>query len=288
MEKKSMKRKVVEYIVIAIASIFYGIGVSMFLDPNNLAPGGFTGIAIIVNHYIPIPVGTLFLLLNIPVMILGVWKFGWNFIISTLYAIMAVSVSCNFFEQFGAATTDPLLAGISGGVLVAVGMGIIFKMGATTGGSDIIVKCMKIKFKHMKTGTLFLISDVLVVTASAIAFRNLNIALYAAISLFVTSIVLDMVLYGRDEAKLIYIISEVPDEIAPRLIKELDVGATFIKGRGAYSKVNKHVIMCVVRKQIAPQLEEIVKEEDPDAFMIVTKATEIYGEGYKNIFAEKI
>ncbi|MDD2973343.1 MAG: YitT family protein [Lachnospiraceae bacterium] len=288
MEKKSIKKKTVDYITIAFAAIFYGIGVSMFLDPNNLAPGGFTGIAIIINHFVPISVGTLFLLLNIPIMVLGLYKFGWRFIISTIYAIFAVSVSCNFFQQFGAATTDPLLAGIAGGVLMAGSIGTIFKAGATTGGSDILVKCLKIRFRHMKTGTLFLASDALVVTTSAIVFRNINTALYASISLFVTSIVLDLVLYGRDEAKLIYIISEVPDDIAPRLIKELDVGATFIKGRGAYSKVNKHVIMCVVKKQVAPQLEEIVKEEDPDAFMIVTKATEIYGEGYKNIFAEKI
>lgn len=260
----------------------------MFLDPNQLAPGGFTGIAIIMNHFVAVPVGTLFMILNIPIMLLGIWKFGWKFIISTLYAIFTVSISCNFFAQFGTATTDPLLAGIAGAVLVSASMGVIFKMGATTGGSDILVKCLKIRFKHMKTGTLFLLSDAMVVTASAIVFHNLNTALYAGIALFVSSIVLDLVLYGRDEAKLIYIISEVPDDIAPRLISELDVGATFIKGRGAYSKVNKHVIMCVVKKQIAPQLEEIVKEEDPDAFMIVTKATEIYGEGYKNIFDEKI
>ncbi|MDD3204829.1 MAG: YitT family protein [Lachnospiraceae bacterium] len=288
MERKSIRRRIIEYVIIAVASVFYGMGVSLFLDPNKLAPGGFTGIAIIINHYVSIPVGTLFMILNIPIMILAVWKFGWKFMLSTGYAIVMVSISCNFFAQFGVVTTDPLLAAIAGAVLLASGIGLIFKMGATTGGSDIIVKCLRIRYKHIKTGSLFLMSDALVVAASAIAFRDLNTALYAGIALFVSSIVMDMVLYGTDEAKLIYIISETPDNIAPRLMDELDAGATFIKGRGAYSKVNKHVIMCVVKKQMAPKLEEIVKEEDPDAFMIVTKATEIYGEGYKNIFAEKI
>ncbi len=288
MERKKIKRKAVKLTAIALASIVYGIGVGMFLDPNNLAPGGFTGIAIIINRYFPVSVGTLFLILNIPVMILAVYKFGWKFILSTAYAILMVSLSTDFFSKFGAATTNPLLAAISGAVLLAVGIGIIFKAGATTGGSDIIVKCLRIRFKHIKTGVLFLLIDAMVVAASAIAFGNLDTALYAGIALIVSSIVMDMVLYGTDEAKLIYIISEKPDIIAARIMQELDIGATFIEGRGAYSNTNKQVIMSVIKKQTAPNLEEIVKEEDPNAFMIITKATEIYGEGYKNIFSEKI
>ncbi len=288
MEGKVVKRRIVKLIAIAFASMVYGLGVGMFLDPNNLAPGGFTGIAIIINHYFPISVGTLFLILNIPVMILAVYKFGVKFIVSTAYAVFMVSISTNFFSGFGAATTDPLLAAIAGAVLLSIGIGIIFKEGATTGGSDIIVKCLRIRFKHIKTGILFLFIDAMVVAASAIAFEDLNTALYAGIALIISSIVMDIVLYGTDEAKLIYIISENPDIIAARIMQELDIGATFIEGRGAYSNTNKQVIMSVIKKQIAPHLEEIVKEEDPDAFMIITKATEIYGEGYKNIFSEKI
>ncbi len=288
MERKLLKRRIFKLIAIALASIVYGIGVGMFLDPNNLAPGGFTGIAIIINHYFPVSVGTLFLILNIPVMILAVYKFGGKFILSTAYAVLMVSLSTNFFSKFGAATTDPLLAAIAGAVLLSIGIGIIFKEGATTGGSDIIVKCLRIRFKHIKTGVLFLSIDALVVAASAIAFEDLDTALYAGIALVISSIVMDMVLYGMDEAKLIYIISEKPDIIAVRIMQELDIGATFIEGRGAYSNTNKQVIMSVIKKQTAPQLEEIVKQEDPAAFMIVTKATEIYGEGYKSIFSEKI
>lgn len=288
MERQKLKKKAVKLTAIALASIVYGIGVGMFLDPNNLAPGGFTGIAIIINRYFPVPVGTLFLILNIPVVILAVYKFGWKFILSTAYAILMVSLSTNFFSKFGAATKDPLLAAIAGAVLLSLGIGIIFKEGATTGGSDIIVKCLRIRFKHIKTGVLFLSIDAMVVAASAIAFEDLNTALYAGIALVISSIVMDMILYGTDEAKLIYIISQKPDIIAARIMQELDIGATFIEGRGAYSNTNKQVIMSVIKKQTAPHLEEIVKEEDPDAFMIVTKATEIYGEGYKNIFSEKI
>lgn len=287
-EKKTWKRRVMDYIQITLASLLYSVAVSLFLDPNALAPGGVTGIAIILNRLTDLETGTLVLFINIPIIAVGTWKFGWRFILSTMYCTVLTSGFINLLAPFGAATTDPFLAALAGGALMAVGIGLVFKAGATTGGTDIIIKLLRLKFPYLKTGRLFLLTDALIVTASALVFRNLDVALYAGLVVFINSVLLDVVLYGRDGAKLIFIISDRHEAITKRLLEELDIGVTYISGSGAYSGKEKKVIMCVMKKQISPQAETIVREEDPGAFIIVTSATEIFGEGYKSIYSEKL
>lgn len=288
LEKKTMKQQVWDYLVITVASLIYGVAVSLFLDPNSLAPGGVTGIAIILNRLTGLETGTWILIINIPILILGAWKFGLRFIFSTMYCTALISFFTNLLTPLGALTTDPFLAALVGGALLAVALGWVFKAGATTGGTDVIVKVLRLKFPHLKTGSLFLLTDAVIVTASAFVFRNIDIALYAGLVVFITSFLLDVVLYGRDGAKLIYIISDHSEEITKRLLEELNIGVTHMQGTGAYSGKDKNVIMCAIKKQLAPKAEEIVKEEDPLAFLIVTSATEIYGEGYKSYFSEKL
>ncbi|MBQ3104898.1 MAG: YitT family protein [Lachnospiraceae bacterium] len=287
-EKKSWKQKTVDYIVITAAAFLYGVAVSLFLDPNDVAPGGVSGVAMILNRMIPVETGTLILLLNIPILGLGLYKFGLRFLMSTIYATAASSFFTNLLAVYPPATEDLLLATVIGGGIAAVSLGLIFKVGATTGGTDIIVKVLRLRYPHLKSGRLFLICDMVVVAASAFVFDRLDSAMYAAIGVMVMSVVFDMILYGTDGAKLIYIVSDYSSVIAGRMLEELDVGVTYLEGVGAYSNQKKRVLMCVVRKQIAPHVEEIVKEEDPASFMIISSATEIYGEGYKNIFSEKI
>lgn len=287
-QKKTWKQILRDYLIITIASVIYAVAISLFLDPNSLAPGGVTGIAIILNRIIGIETGTLILVLNVPVLLLGAWKFGGGFILSTLYCTVLTSALTNVMATWGALTADPLLATLVGASLMAVSMGWIFKAGATTGGMDIVVKVLRLKFPHLKTGSLYLLIDATVVTASAFVFQNIDRALYAGVVVFLTSILLDLVLYGRDGAKLIYVISDHSEAITKRLLVELDIGVTHVQGTGAYSGKDKKVIMCVIKKPLAPKAEEIVKEEDPMAFMIVTSATEIYGEGYKSYFTEKL
>jgi len=289
-KRKKIKRILMDYIIITIASIVYGLGTSLFSDPNNLAPGGFTGVAIAMNRLAPIGTGTWFMLMNIPVLLLGVWKFGFRFIISTLYATGIISLSTNMFAQYGQAYMihDVFLAITIGSACCAWSMGVIFKHGATTGGSDIIIKLLRLKFPHIKTGMLFFITDIFVVIFAGFVFGNIDDALYSLLAVLITSFILDIVLYGRDEARLLYIISDRSEPITRRLLEELDIGVTHIYGEGAYSHKQKKVIMCVVKKRVSPLAESIVKEEDPDAFMIVTSASEIFGEGYKSYFEEKI
>lgn len=284
------KRILRSYLRITLASLVYGLALALFLDPLDLAPGGFSGIAIILNRFLAIGVGTWFMILNVPVLLLGIWKFGIHFTISTIYSTALTSLFTNLIAQyFGMyAVEDIILGVVFGSVLVAAAIGVTFLCGATTGGSDVIVKLLRLRYPHIKTGRIFFLMDLVVVTAAGIAFRNVNAALYSLISVFLMSYVLDLVLYGRDGAKLIYIISDRSDAISSRLLQELDVGATHISGKGAYSGKEKQVIMCVIRKVVYPKAEEIVREEDPEAFLIVSNASEIFGEGYKSYFDERV
>ena len=287
-EKKTFRRRLTDYLVITVASVIYAVAVSFFLDPNSLAPGGVTGIAIIFNRITGLETGTWMFMINIPILALGMWKFGWKFILSTLYCTAVTSFFTNLLTPVGAVTADPLLAALVGATLMAVALGLVFKAGATPGGTDIIIKLLRLKFPHLKTGFLFLLTDAVIVTASAFVFQNLDTALYAGIVVFINSVLLDLVLYGRDGAKMFFIISDSPETIVSRLLEELDISATYISGKGAYSGLDKKVILCVVKKPLSPKLEEIVRQEDPTAFTIITSASEIYGEGYKNIFSQKL
>ena len=279
---------ILQYAGILAASALYAAAIALFLDPNHLAPGGVSGIAIIINQLTQIPTGTLILIMNVPLMVLGMWKLGFKFLLSTLVAVISSSIFTNLLAPYGPLTTDPLLAACAGGALLAVGMGLLFTLGATSGGTDILIRVIKLKYKHLKTGSLFLITDCCVIAASALVFRNVDLALYAAIATILSSFCLDLVLYGRDEAKLVYLITDHEKAIANRLLEELEIGVTYLQGQGAYTRDNKKVILCAMQKRLLPRVQEIAMEEDPCAFLIVTSASEIFGEGFKDISAPRL
>lgn len=285
---KGIKKEIKNYALISAASVIYSVAISLFLDPNDIAPGGITGVAILINRFTDISVGTLNLILNIPIVLLGLWKFGFRFIISTLYTLGLITVLTNQLASYGAITDDLLIASVLGGCLLAISLAMIFKAGATSGGIDIVIKILRLRWKHMKTNVLFLIMDTMVILASWIVFRDMTVAFYGGVAVVVSSVVMDYWLYGTDEAKLIYIISMQPEKIKQRIMNELDITATVIQGKGAYSGHEREVLMVVMRKQMAPRAEEIVKEEDRNAFMIISSASEIFGEGYKDIMRDSI
>ncbi|MBQ7050447.1 MAG: YitT family protein, partial [Firmicutes bacterium] len=203
-------------------------------------------------------------------------------------AVAASSVFTDLLAPYGPLTSDPLLAACAGGGLLSVGMGILFKLGATSGGTDILIRVIKLKYKHLKTGSLFLVTDCCVIATSAIVFGNIDLALYAAIATIVSSFCLDLVLYGRDEAKLVYLITDHEKAIADRLLQELEIGVTYLQGQGAYTRDSKKVIFCAMQKRLLPRVQEIAMEEDPCVFLIVTSASEIFGEGFKDISAPRL
>lgn len=287
-----MKEKAVKnlknYVILTAAAVIYAVAISLFLDPNNIAPGGVTGISILVNRFTKIPTGTVNMMINIPIVLLGLWKFGWRFICSTMYALALITIFINSLAVYGAVTDDLLIAAVLGGALIGVALALVFKAGATTGGIDIIVKVVRTKRRHIKTNILFLAFDSMVILASWMVFQDLTVAFYAGIAVITDSIVMDKILYGSDEAKMIFVICDQPEQVKQRLFGELDLTATIIPAKGAYTNAPKEMLMIVTRKQVYPKLEEVVKDEDASAFMIVSSASEIFGEGYKDITREKI
>ena len=272
------------YLKLTLYSILYAVGFQLFIVPNFLAPGGFSGVSVLLNHIIPaIPTGTFLLLLNIPILIIGFWKFGVKFTITTCYCTVLTSVLMTLLYYFGnpIVSDDIFLGCVCGGALVGFSLGKIFRHGATTGGMDIIVKLIRLKVPHLKTNQVFLIADSFVVAAMILLMGDVIRGLYSAICIVISTTIMDRALYGKDEATFVHIISDKPQEVADQLLYELEMGVTFINGMGAYTKKEKKIIMCVAKKRDFHKVEAVVKRTDPKSFMIVSSAQEVFGEGYK-------
>ncbi len=272
------------YLKLTLYSILYAIGFQLFIVPNFLAPGGFSGVSVLLNHVIPIvPTGTFLLILNIPILIIGFWKFGAKFTVSTCYCVVLTSGLMTLLEIFGKpiVSDDIFLGCVCGGAIVGFSLGKIFRHGATTGGMDIVVKLIRLKVPHLKTNQVFLIADSFVVAAMILLMGDVVRGLYSAICIVISTTIMDRALYGKDEATFVHIISDKPQEVADQLLYELEMGVTFIEGMGAYTKKEKKIIMCVAKKRDFYKVEAVVKKTDPKSFMIVSSAQEVYGEGYK-------
>ncbi len=274
--------KLKKCLFLAVGIFLYSFSVSNILNPNNLAPGGITGISVILNHFTGLPLGVLIFAFNTPLIIIGLKVFGLREMLPTFITVFSCSTVMDVISGFEPVITDVFLASIYGAIIHAIGLGLILRCGSTTGGSDIIVKLLKLKFPYMETGKLFLILDAIVVTISALAFKDLTVALYAGITIFLSSIILDKILYGTDGAKMLYIISNQSNAIAEDFLHELNVGVTYLHAIGAYRNDEKRVIMCVMKKTTLPKAREIVKKYDSNAFMIIGSANEILGEGFKS------
>ena len=289
-ERKKLKRMLYNLFTLTLGSIIFAAGVACFLDPNSIAPGGISGVAIIITKFVDIlPTGTLIALINVPILIVGTTKFGFKFLASTMYAVLVSSIAVDVLSVLvGPLTNDLLLAAVGGAVLVGTGVGLVFRTGATTGGTDVIVKLLRLKWRHLPTGIIFGVVDGCVCLVSGIVFKNLEVMIYAGIALMLQGMIVNKVLYGGDGARMIYIISSHTQEIAQRMLTEVDVGATFFHGNGAYSGKNFDILMIVMRAKLLPQARDVVRQIDDNAFMIVTNATSVFGEGFKRHDAEEI
>ena len=293
MKQKQVVKKIFRYVFITFTAALYAVGIALFLNPNNLAPGGISGIAIILKKMFPgLPgVGMLILLINIPILAVGIKKFGIKFILSTMYSLIVSSVLIDILPivfNVNGVTDNKMLASVIGGATFGLGMGLMFRLDTTTGGLDIIVKIIKQKKPHLKTGQIYFLLDVVILAASAMAFKDVEVALYAAIAIYVSTVVMDRAIYGGDEATLVYTISEKRELIARRMMKEVNVGATMIQAKGAYSNETTEVIMCVMKKQTLVKVRNILKQTDSGAFMIVSSANEVFGQGFKDHFKTEI
>ncbi|MBR6578522.1 MAG: YitT family protein [Clostridia bacterium] len=289
-KNKKIKQILLDILTLTAGAVIFATGVACFLDPNSIAPGGISGVAIIITKFFDvIPTGTLIALINVPILLVGTLKFGFKFLASTMYAVLVSSVAVDTMGALvGPLTDNLLLAAVGGAVLVGTGVGLVFRTGATTGGTDVIVKLLRTKWRHLPTGIVFGFVDGMVCLTSGIVFKNIEVMIYAGIALMLQSMIMNKVLYGGDGARMIYIISSENQEIAKRLMKDVDVGATFFKGNGAYSGQNYEILMVVMRAKLLPQARDVVKQIDDGAFMIVTNATSVFGEGFKKYDSEEV
>ncbi|MEG2421408.1 MAG: YitT family protein [Oscillospiraceae bacterium] len=282
------------YFLITLGSLVYAIGFNWCYVPNHIGFGGITGIGQIVNAIFPwAPIGVVVILLNVPLFFLG-WKLlGGHLLVSSLYAMAVSSIFIDLitllyrtFPQNPLLVTmyspmDPFLATIFGGVLMGLPLGLIFQQGATTGGTDLIARLVKIKFAWLPMGQLLLVIDMVVIILVAITFKNLSTAMYGMVSLYLSSLVMDKVLYGMDLAKVAYVICEKPMEITKFIIEELDRGVTILPGVGGYSGAPKKVLLCAFKQRQIVTLKKTIKEIDPAAFLIVCDAHEVLGDGFR-------
>ena len=281
--KESLRKTLLAYVWITLASVIYAIGFNWCYEPNQIGFGGITGVAQIINAVLPwAPIGTVVILLNAPLFLLGWRLLGGHLLLSSLYAMFVSSLAIDLLHMvYTFQPMDPVLATIYGGVLMGGSLGIVFLQGATTGGTDLIARLLKLKLAWLPMGKLLMVIDLAVILAVAAAFGNMYSALYGVVALYLSSKVMDMVLYGLDTAKVAYIISQDPQTIAYRLTRELDRGVTILQGRGAWSGQDKEVLMCAFKQRQIVAMKRMVKEIDPDAFLIVCDAHDVMGEGFR-------
>lgn len=284
-----MSYYVKSYVVITLGSILYALAYNIFYAPNLVAMGGLTGLGQVLNALIPVlPVGTTVFVMNVPLFFLG-WKFiGGHLLVSSLYAMTFSSFAIDVMDMiYQFPPMDTMLAAIFGGALLGAGIGLVFSKGATTGGTDLIARLLKLKFAWLPMGTLVLIPDFIVIVLAAVAFGKVESALYGLVSLFITSKVMDMVLYGMDSSKVAYIISDSCKEITDAVMA-MDRGATILHGEGAYSGDEKKVLMVAFKQKEIVPLKEKVNEIDPHAFLIVCDAHDVLGEGFRTYSKDDI
>lgn len=284
-----MRRVLADLLFDAIGSLIYAVGLSCFTAPARIAPGGVSGIAVILKQLFGVPLSVTTLALNIPLLLLA-WRFlGRGFTLRTMKTVLIQTAVTQVVESyFPAYTGEPMLAALFGGVCIGVGLALVFQRGSTTGGTDIVSRLIQLRHRYLPIGKVMLLVDACVVAASVIVFRNLEIGLYALITIFASSRVMDTILAGVNRGRLMLIISDRNDLITTDIMDKLQRGVTILNGRGAYSGLPKNVLMCAVRISEYPRVTEFVRQHDPDAFIITTEASEIRGEGFAGVTDEQI
>jgi uncharacterized membrane-anchored protein YitT (DUF2179 family) len=283
----SHKEICLDILFLTVGCFIYSASVTIFTAPNKLAPGGITGIATVLYYTIGTPIGLMISVLNIPLFILGFKLIGGKFMFKSIYctAIVSIGVSVlGFLPKYnGSIGNNMLLVALYGGVLDGIGLGLVFMRGATTGGTDIASRLLKLKWPYVPMGRMMMIIDTIVILVSVVVFKSVDSGLYSMIQLFVSSKVIDLILYGSDNGKMVLVVSNKNEEIAKTITVELDRGITMLKSRGFYTGVEREVLVCAVRRQQTARVRSIVRAVDPTAFIIMCEASDVIGEGFKPI-----
>lgn len=272
-------------LMITFGSAIFSLGFDLFLDPNGISCGGVSGIAMLIVYATKsrwLTVGILSFMFNLPLFLLGLRHIGKRFFFGSLLG-MAVSSVC--FDLFAVLIpipkVEPLLAAIFGGIITGGGLGLVFIAEASTGGVDIVARLLKMKLRNLPIGKIILCMDLCTAIATGIVYREFTNTLYSAITLFLSSVALDKMVYGLDYSKVALIISDQDEKIAQKISTQLERGITLLSGEGYYSRSDKTVLLCAVKRKELAQLKEIVMTVDPTAFLILQDAHQVLGDGFK-------
>lgn len=277
---------VLDLLLITAGAAIYALALNMFITPNNIAPGGVSGISIIVSGLTGVPVGVLIVLINVPLLIAGFVLLNKRTMFKTLYSVVALSVMTDFvfadITPYLAQQGNGILAAIFGGLLMGAGQGFNYMRESTTGGTDIVIKILLRFNPQKKLGQLSMALNACVVAAGYIVYKDLDVVMYALIAIFVESRVVDMLVYGGNECRFLMIFSEKYDELAQKLLTQ-DIGVTLLNGEGAYSKAQRRVLAIAVRKGDYVRVRRTIKQTDPAAFVVITGASEVLGKGFEKL-----
>ena len=279
------KTLVLDGLFFVAGALIDAVAVNVFTAPNHIAPGGITGIGTMLNYLFQTPIGMVNMLINIPIVIWAIIEIGYKLVAKSIAAIIVFSVAIDTLALvLPAYDGNPFLAAIFGGVLEGIGLALVFMRGSTTGGTDMIARLLGKHFRHLSMGKLMLAVDLIVIAASALVYQKLESALYAIIAIFVSTRIIDTILYGTDSGngKLYFIISKKSDEIRRRILEDIDRGVTIIPIQGGYSGQDGEMLLCAVRRYEVAKINDIIHTADRDAFVIVGEAGEITGEGFRS------
>lgn len=279
--KLLMKKYTFEILLIMLGAAIMSVATALFLLPNQLSSGGFSGIATITYYLFNWKMGTVILLLNIPFFILAFIRIGKEFIFKSIVGTIALSIFIDFFDQFNPLTTDRFLACIYGGILIGLGTSLILRASASTGGSDLVSYIIKSFKPGLSTSNLIVIFDAIIITLNVICFKKLEVGLYSAISIYLMGKVIDIVFEGIGFSKMIFIISEKYEAISKEISKKVFRGTTGIYSKGMYTNEEKMMLMCVAARREIIEIRQIAKKIDARSFVIISNVREVYGKGFK-------
>ena len=282
-KKIKLYTTIYDYAVIIIGAVIYAVSVVMFTAPNNIAPGGVTAIGTMLNFLFGTPIGAFILVVNIPLFVWGGIEHGKSFLAKTVAGTVISSVAIDVLTPLlPDYTGDTLLACIFGGILNGVGNGLIFFRGGSTAGTDIIALNIHKRFPHITTGYLLLMADIIILFAVFFVYGSIESVLYAVVAIFVSIRVIDLIDYGtsRGNGKLMFIVTNAYNDITDLIMNTMDRGVTLLEGEGAYKKEKKKILMCAVRSHQVYKITTQIRYIDPDAFIVVTTANSIRGEGF--------
>lgn len=280
-----LKKEGKNLVLLLVGILIYDIGTHAFVEPAQVAPGGAIGVALLVNHLTNLPIGMMTMATNIPLLILAWFYLSRRFAVTTAVttALSSLVLDVLVAPLCPVYTGDRFLCNLYGGVVIGVGMALIFLAGTTTGGSDILGYLLQKKRPQMSIGRALLLVDGIVLVVSIFVFGNIDAALFGLVTLFAQTKVIDGIIYGGEVSTMATVVTKKPEAIAERVIVDLDRSATLLKAQGAYSKEDTTLLLCTVRKSQFPRLKRIIYEVDPDAFMMATETSEVLGFGFKEL-----